>query len=519
MKEAFIELSKYILCIVMILYTIQSYYIFRFRDPDRKKIVYINQNILMLLLHCMGFVLLYFGTNDLFFLFFYAFQQILFFAAIVIFRVIYPRINRLLLNNLFFLLSIGLIMIARISQGKAIRQFQIIVLSLVLGAMAIIVIKKMELLKKLTWGYGITGFALLFIVLILGVATNGAKISYSLFGYTFQPSEFVKLLFVFFLAGMLCAEADFMRVFTTGIVAFVYIIVLIASKDLGSALILYVVFLMLVYIATEKVWYLLAGGVAGLAGAALAYRIFYHVQVRYDVWVNPWKDISGTGYQIGQSLFAIGTGGWFGRGIYQGKPGAIPFVEADFIFSAISEEFGVIFSICLVLVCVSSFIMCMKLALKIKDRFYMLVVSGLGIIYLFQVFLTIGGGIKFIPLTGVTLPLVSYGGSSVLTTILLFSIIQGAYLLSRQDDPEDDEDWEDEENDEYEDEYDEMEDYESEDYDANHVENKYRNNKYRSNHYEEDLEDDWDDDLVMEDLAYGKEGEKSVAKKAKRIRR
>lgn len=116
-------------------------------------------------------------------------------------------------------------------------------------------------------------------------------------------------------------------------------------------------------------------------------------------------------------------------GIYQGDPSSIPYVEADFIFSAIAEEMGVIFALCLILVCISCFLMFMNISMKIRQEFYRYIAVGLSITYIFQVFLTIGGGTRFIPLTGVTLPLVSYGGSSVLTTIIMFSIIQGLYII------------------------------------------------------------------------------------------
>ena len=138
------------------------------------------------------------------------------------------------------------------------------------------------------------------------------------------------------------------------------------------------------------------------------------------------------GYQICQSLFAIGTGGWFGMGLYQGMPDKIPVVEQDFVFAAISEELGGVFALCLLLVCVSCYLMFLNIAMQIKDQFYKLIALGLGTVYGFQVFLTIGGVTKFIPSTGVTLPLVSYGGSSLLSTTIIFAIIQGLYIL-RQD--------------------------------------------------------------------------------------
>lgn len=158
------------------------------------------------------------------------------------------------------------------------------------------------------------------------------------------------------------------------------------------------------------------------------------MRTRVLAWSNPWDVIEKEGYQITQSLFAIGTGGWFGMGLFQGSPDKIPVVDQDFIFSAISEELGGIFALCLILICVSCFLMFINIAMQIKDDFYKLVALGLGTVYGFQVFLTIGGVTKFIPSTGVTLPLVSYGGSSMLSTLIMFAIIQGMYLLREDED-------------------------------------------------------------------------------------
>ncbi len=218
-------------------------------------------------------------------------------------------------------------------------------------------------------------------------------------------------------------------------IAAAHVIVLVISKDLGSALIFFMVYVLMVFVATKNALYLLAGAAGGSAAAYVAYTVFSHVQVRVKAWKDPWSVIDSAGYQITQSLFAISSGDWFGLGIYKGTPEAIPFVEADFIFSAIAEEFGIIFSVCLILICVSCFIMFMHTAAVLKDKFYQLTAFGLGVTYIFQVFLTIGGGTKFIPLTGVTLPLISYGGSSVLTTLIMFAIIEGLYMV-RQDESE-----------------------------------------------------------------------------------
>jgi cell division protein FtsW (lipid II flippase) len=153
------------------------------------------------------------------------------------------------------------------------------------------------------------------------------------------------------------------------------------------------------------------------------------------VWKDPFKTYKNGGYQVAQSLFAIGTGGWFGMGLFEGEPDKIPVAAEDFIFSAISEEMGLIFAICIILICLSCYIMFLNIAMQLHNRFYKLVALGLGTCYIFQVFLTIGGVTKFIPSTGVTLPLVSYGGSSLVSTLIMFAIIQGLYIV-REDEEE-----------------------------------------------------------------------------------
>ncbi len=191
----------------------------------------------------------------------------------------------------------------------------------------------------------------------------------------------------------------------------------------------------MLYVATRRLFYFAGGILAGCIASVAGYSIFSHVRVRVLAWQDPLSVIENEGYQICQSLFAIGTGGWFGMGLYQGTPNKIPVVEEDFIFSAISEELGGIFALCLLMVCVSCFLMFLNVAMQMKDQFYKLIALGLGTVYGFQVFLTVGGVTKFIPSTGVTLPFVSYGGSSLLSTMIMFSVIQGLYIL-RQDEGE-----------------------------------------------------------------------------------
>lgn len=426
------ELSKYFITLFIALYTLECFLVFRFQEEEKRKGSYIRQNLLMFLVHFSCFLVICFETGKIEYLLFYVLQQILLFATIVLFKMIYPKGNQLIINNMCILLSVGFVILTRLSYEKAVKQFFIVTVSIIAGMIIPFFIHRLKFLKSLTWLYAGIGIAALGIVLILGSVTNGSKISYSIGGITFQPSEFIKIIFVFFLASALYESHDFLRVLITAVLAGIHVLILVASRDLGSALIFFVVYVMMVFIATGKWIYLILGSAGGCGAAVLAYHFFTHIQMRVQAWQDPFSCIDNAGYQISQSLFAISSGGWFGLGLFRGTPTSIPYVEADFVFSAVAEELGILFSMCVILICISCFIMFMNIAMRLKNKFYQLIAFGLGVTYIFQVFLTIGGGTKFIPMTGVTLPLISYGGSSVLTTLIMFFIIEGLYII-RQD--------------------------------------------------------------------------------------
>uniref|UniRef100_UPI00405727C4 FtsW/RodA/SpoVE family cell cycle protein n=1 Tax=Acetatifactor sp. TaxID=1872090 RepID=UPI00405727C4 len=382
----------------------------------------------MFLMQIFSFFDLAVISKDIQYVFFYVFIQIFLLSTIIMVTMIYEKCNRLLLNNMCMLLGIGLCIISRLDLNKSVRQYIIILASLIISLLIPFLFQKIRFWKRFTWFYGALGIAMLSTVLIMGEVTHGSKISFTIQGVTFQPSEFVKIIFVFFLAGALWENVSMVRVLLTAVLAGIHVIVLVLSKDLGSALIFFIAFVFVVFVASGNYLYLLAGAAGGTAAACAAYYLFDHIRIRVLAWQDPWSYIDNQGFQITQSLFAVGSGSWFGMGLFNGNPKAIPFVEADFIFSSICEEFGVIFGVCLILICISCFITIMDIAMKIHDKFYQLIVYGIGIMYIFQIFLTIGGGIKFIPLTGVTLPFISYGGSSVMTTMCMFFIIQGIYV-------------------------------------------------------------------------------------------
>ena len=427
------EFSKYVITLLIALYTYESFAVFRKKQESDRNGIYTRQNILMFGLHFSCFIVICFETGDITYLFFYAFQQIVLYATVILFRMLYPKTNRLLVNNMCMLLTVGFVILTRLSLGKAIRQFIIVMISLVIALVIPFFVSHFRFLKEWKWIYAAVGIVALGIVLVLGQTTYGSKLSYTIDGLTFQPSEFVKIIFVFFVASALYKAAGFFEVFTTAVVAAAHVIILVCSKDLGSALIFFVVYVLMVVVASKNWLYLLAGVSGGSVAAYLAYRVFPHIQVRVQAFKDPWSVIDSTGYQITQSLFAITSGGWFGLGLFKGTPESIPFVEADFIFSAIAEELGLLFALCVILICVSSFVMFMNISMNLKDKFYQLTAFGLGVTYIFQVFLTIGGGCKFIPLTGVTLPFISYGGSSVLTTLIMFSITEGLSMIQEEE--------------------------------------------------------------------------------------
>ncbi|MCM1542938.1 MAG: FtsW/RodA/SpoVE family cell cycle protein [Blautia sp.] len=432
MREYVTELSKYFINICMIIYTLECFLAFVDRWKD-SRVLFVTQKLLIFLIQLLCFADLFLVSADMQYVFFYVFVQVFLIAVLAIVPMIYENVNRLLLNNLCMLAGTGLCIISRLSFNKAVKQYIIILVSLIVALLIPYLLSRIRFLKKLTWIYAAVGVGALSLVLLLGDTTYGSKISFSVIGISFQPSEFVKILFIFFLAGALWEKYSFARVAVTAVLAGLHVIVLVISTDLGSALIFFVGYVFVVFAATRNYLYLLCGAVGGSGAAYVAYRLFSHVRTRVLAWRDPWSYIDNQGYQITQSLFAIGSGSWFGMGLLQGDPTKIPKVDADFIFSSVCEELGVIFGICLILVMISCFVMMMWIAMRIRDRFYQLIVYGIGIMYIFQIFLTVGGGVKLIPLTGVTLPFISYGGSSVMTTMIMFFIIQGIYIRMQQE--------------------------------------------------------------------------------------
>lgn len=431
------ELSKYIMIILFALYTYQCFTVLKRNiNPQKQKRKFHQQVLYMYLLHLNAYAVLYLSTQNKEIIFFYLMQVVYFAVVQICYSTIYRRASRLVVNNMCMLMMIGFIILTRLSFDFAVKQFKIAILAMAVTMLIPFLISRLKFFRNLAWMYAIAGITLLGVVAVLGAVSHGAKLSFTVAGITIQPSEFIKIIFVFFVAAMFHESTEFIQVVKTTIVAGIHVIILVLSKDLGAALIFFIAYMVMLYVATRKIYYFLGGLFCGCLASVAGYYLFSHVRVRVLAWQDPLAHFVKEGNQISHSLFAIGTGGWFGMGLNQGMPNKIPEVKQDFIFSAVSEELGGIFAICLILVYISCFLMFLNIAMQMKDSFYKLVALGLGIIFGFQTFLSIGGDIKFIPSTGVTLPLVSYGGSSLLSTLIIFAIIQGLYLLREREENE-----------------------------------------------------------------------------------
>ncbi|MDO5146854.1 MAG: FtsW/RodA/SpoVE family cell cycle protein [Eubacteriales bacterium] len=431
--------SNYIIMIMCAVYAISCFTVFLPSSEERQVKRMDRQERFMFLFHFICYGVLFLKTFDIKIVVLYALQAVFFKLLISIYGRFYPDCSRIMMNHICFLSLIGFVMLTRLSFDKAVKQFVIVVATSFLVLFIPFFMEKAYWLKRLRWFYGLVGLVFLASVFVIGTTKNGSTNWISFGGFALQPSEFVKIAFIFFIAAMLEKPAGFRSVCVTVLFSACHVVVLILEKDLGGALLYFVIFVFMCYTATGRVIYLFGGLAGGALAGKIAYSLFSHVRTRFSAWSDPWSIIEGRGYQIAQSLFAIGTGGWFGMGLTQGRPLDIPVVESDFIFSAIAEEFGIFFAICLILIYLGVFIHFLKIAMDIQGRFYKLVAYGFSICFIFQVFLNIGGVTKFIPSTGVTLPLISYGGSSIVSTLIIFAIMQGLFVIAYKGEEENDE--------------------------------------------------------------------------------
>ena len=342
MTNLIVEVSKYLMILLMAIYTYANFRFFSFPDLERKRKVCARQNRAMFLLHFLAYLVMYLKTEDetlsRMLLVFYIGQVVFFLLYIYIYRFIYRNVSRLLVNNCCMLLACGFIMLTRLSLDKgldkAFKQFVIVAAAAVVSWLVPFIMERFWQLYKFQWLYGGIGLAALLLVWVAGNESFGAQLSLTIGGISIQPSEFVKISFVFFVASMFYQSLEFKNICITTVVAALHVVILVLSKDLGSALIFFHQLCDHAVYCYRKLAVSDRGRCSWKNGAtSIAYTLFRPCKTKiYSMEKTPWADIDNTGYQITQSLFAIGTGGWFGMGLCQGMPNRIPVVEKDFHF-------------------------------------------------------------------------------------------------------------------------------------------------------------------------------------------
>jgi cell division protein FtsW (lipid II flippase) len=355
-----------------------------------------------------------------------------------------PYADPYLLPMAALLSAIGVTTIYRLNPDDAFRQSLWIVIGVGLFALTLVALRRdYRTIESYKYLFGLGALILLALPALPGIGQtiNGARLWVKIGPLQFQPGEFAKILLIVFLAGYLRDKREVLaqgRLKDFGPLLLIWgaaMLVLVQTNDLGSALLHFGIFLAMVYVATGRALYALGGLGLFLAGCAAVYAFVPRVESRVSVWLDPWADADGAGYQSVQSLFSIGNGGFggtgFGRGTFTTTEGnqIIPFLNTDFIYSAIAQELGLVGASALLLVFMLIIARGMRVALAADDGFSKLLASGLTFGFALQTFIIVGGVLRVIPLTGITLPFVSYGGSSVVAN---FVLLAGLLLVSNR---------------------------------------------------------------------------------------
>lgn len=423
------EVLNYILILLIFVYAALGF--LSFMKKEEKKLLFAMQ-FLLLFFHFLGFLNLYLHGREGKLILLYVLQLLFFVFFYYLYRLFYSNFSKTLFFHMMFLMLTGLLFLTRLNIKAGIRQSIFVAIGLASSLFLPFLIKKVGFLRKMGLLYGLFGISTLLYVFLKATRIYGAKNWITLFGFRFQPSEFVKIVLIFMIASFLFVEKNLKQLIIVSFFTGLMTLLLVLGRDLGAALLFFVTFVIMVYNATKNKILLAFFSLSGIIASIVGYYIFPHVRVRVSAFINPWPYIDDRGYQITQSLFGIGTGGWFGFGLFHGSPKSTPVVESDFIFSGISEEFGLLFGLGLILIYLCTFLFLLYLLESTRDAFHKSVSIGCLSMYALQVFLSIGGSIKFIPSTGVTLPFISAGGSSMISMIIIFSVIQGLYIANQE---------------------------------------------------------------------------------------
>jgi cell division protein FtsW (lipid II flippase) len=362
-------------------------------------------------------------------------------CAHVVIRLVARGADGTLLPLAALLHGIGFVMITRLDDELAGLQATWSLVAIGSFVATLLIVQRASDLARYSWLFFFGGAFLLLLPLApgLGANINGARIWVSLGAINFQPGEFAKIALAIFFASYLADRRELIaastwkvgplhlpepRYIAPIILAWGFaVVVMVFQKDLGSSLLFFTLFVVMMWVATERVGYLLLGIVLFGAAAYLSWTQFSHVQTRVDIWLDPWDDPLDRGYQIIQSLYGLADGGLTGTGLGRGNPGQVPEAQNDFIFSAIGEEWGLIGASAVLMAFILIVGAGLRIALRTDRTFEKLLAVGLTTIVGVQGFIIIGGVIKVVPLTGITLPFVSYGGSSLVANYVLLALL------------------------------------------------------------------------------------------------
>lgn len=336
----------------------------------------------------------------------------------------FPDGDKYILVLSSFLTGVGMIMLYRIKPYYAMRQLTWFTIGTAVFILIVVLFPDIEGVARFDKIYMGAALGLLLMTQILAQDIRGSRNWIDLGFVSFQPSEFAKIFIILYLSSALKDYKERKDLVLPGAVIFISLILLVMQKDLGTAMIFFGVSVTMVYIVTSKFRYIVFATLLFLSGGTASYFVFSHVRNRVNIWIDPWSAATTGGYQIVQSLFAIAWGGFIGTGLYLGHPGYIPEVHTDFIFAIICEEFGLLGGFAIIITYFLLVYRGFRTAIHATNLFSSLVAVGISTMIGSQVFVIIGGVTKLIPLTGITMPLISYGGSSLVINFIALGILQ-----------------------------------------------------------------------------------------------
>lgn len=362
-----------------------------------------------------------------------------FIAAHIAIRLLAPGADPAILPIVFVLSGIGITFVTRLAPELAMSQVMWLFISVAAMVAVLFFVPNLDNLARYKYTIGIVGVVLLLLPMLIGTEISGSKLWITFGGFSFQPGELAKILIVLFLAAYLAENRELLSASSRHLGPFtiprirmlfpmlvmwgVSLLVVVFERDLGSALLFFTMFVIMLYVATGRVSYVVVSIILLAIGGVLCYHLFSHVRVRVQIWLDPFKDPSGAGMQIVQSLYSLADGGLVGSGIGKGLPTLIPVVESDFIFSAIGEEMGLLGGSAILLLFMLLAVRGLTTAARAKSDMSAFTAVGLTASLSFQAFLIVGGVSRLLPLTGVTLPFMSQGGSSLLSSFIVVAFL------------------------------------------------------------------------------------------------